>query len=94
MTKGEIGVEGLLWAVAGLAGVAVALVLIPTMAMGWLDQRGYRTVRCPGTRGEAHVRTSPMRGALANVGLPVRLRVLSCSVWPERRDCAQQCLAA
>ena len=75
-----------------------AIVLIAAIAYSalalriYLRERGERIVRCPAT-GEAI--TVHLAAGRAAVGLHRRgvLEVTRCTLWPERRSCAQGCLA-
>jgi hypothetical protein len=54
--------------------------------------RGVRVVHCPATQAPAAIHVDPVRNAL-RLGHPSADRVHECSLWPERRLCAQACLA-
>ena len=79
--------------VVGISGLAISYVLLPAFWSEMDEHRGARTVDCPEAKHEALARTSAWRGAARCMGLPVRLQVLSCSLWPERSGCAGKCLA-
>ena len=79
--------------VVGL-GIAVLLlaVLVP-VALAYWRGRGTRLVTCPETHAPAAVELDPAHASLGvGFGLP-GWRLQSCSRWPERADCAQECLA-
>ncbi|HYB54184.1 MAG TPA: hypothetical protein VEG84_09980 [Thermoanaerobaculia bacterium] len=67
-----------------------ALVLIPVVRV----YRGTRLVACPETRRPAAVELDALRAAFLQFGdEPGRLRLTSCSRWPEKAGCGQECLA-
>jgi hypothetical protein len=74
----------------GLALVAV--VYVAAFARTWRRLHELRVVRCPGTGGGAALH---LGGAGTAIGLGVGAwpHVTRCSLWPERRLCAQSCLA-
>lgn len=56
--------------------------------------RGTRLVACPETKRPAAVELDSLRAALAVFGdQPGALRLSSCSRWPEKAGCGQECLA-
>jgi hypothetical protein len=78
--------------------LAVGFVLswIPALIVLVVARRrfaGDRIITCPET-GEAEVvRLDARHAASTSLGGDPRLRLESCSRWPERRDCGQECLA-
>lgn len=55
--------------------------------------RGARLVSCPETAEPAGVKIDATHAAISDViGIP-DLRLKSCSRWPERQDCGQECIA-
>jgi hypothetical protein len=80
-------------AVVLAAGVAAVAVLSKSHAGRiFLKYRGNRLVSCPETHAPAAVRVGATWAAVtAPFGLP-RLRLKSCSRWPDRQDCEQPCL--
>ena len=70
-------------------GIVAAIVLIPVLRV----YRGTRLVACPETKRPAAVEVDAFRAALASFGdEPGRLRLTSCSRWPEKAGCGQECL--
>lgn len=70
-------------------GIVVAIVLLPVLRV----TRGTRLVACPETKRPAAVELDSMRAALTLfAGEPGQLRLSSCSRWPERAGCGQECL--
>jgi hypothetical protein len=77
-----------LWIVIALFAVA-ATRLVTT----WWTNRGQRVVTCPENHRPAGVTVDAIRAsATALAGAPA-LRLSSCSRWPERAGCGQECLA-
>ena len=78
--------------VAAITALAVVYVLIPVAADTYLRYREKRLLRCPATGEEAAVGVDARRAALGSVFARTLLRVRSCSFWPEREQCRQDCL--
>ena len=79
-----------------LVGVVFVLSLIPLVVLGartWFKYRGTRVVTCPETKGPAAVRVDIAHAAKTLAANDPELRLRSCSHWPERGECGQQCLA-
>lgn len=75
------------------ATVVTAAVVVP-LVRAYLTYRGTRVVTCPesGAPAAVEVNTRLAVASLASTGQPT-LRLASCSRWPKRRDCGQECLA-
>ena len=71
----------------------VALYLVvPQVAGAYVKYRGKRVVTCPETRKAVAIEVDARHaGITAAVGYP-DLRLKSCTRWPEREDCGQECL--
>lgn len=79
--------------VAAILAAAVVYVLLPVVGDTFRRYRVSKVLRCPETGKEAEVGIDASRAALTSaVGHPL-LRVKNCSLWPERKDCGQDCLA-
>jgi hypothetical protein len=79
-----------------LVGIVFVLSLVPLVVLGartWLRHRGTRVVTCPETKGPAAVRVDITHATKTIAANDPELRVRSCSHWPEREKCGQQCLA-
>jgi len=82
---------GTLVVVLVLVAAAVVLAgwwLVPT----WLRFRGKRVITCPETNEPQTVEIDAKHAALTAFGASPDLRLESCSRWPERQDCGQECL--
>jgi hypothetical protein len=79
-------------AIASILLFAAGLVLRSEIGRTFLRYRGKRLVRCPETGAPAVVEAAALFAGLPGpFGLP-RLCMTSCSLWPERADCAQPCV--
>jgi hypothetical protein len=68
------------------------LVRVARVIQAYFKLRGQRLVTCPETNRPAAVELDAKRGAPeAFLGEP-RLRLSTCSRWPERSGCGQECL--
>ncbi len=73
----------------GMAGFLV--VVLSVGLLEYEDLKRKRTVVCPETGDPESIGIDARAGAMGiALGVP-RLRVLSCSRWPERRECDQAC---
>ncbi|MFQ5881890.1 MAG: hypothetical protein ACE5I9_05390 [Candidatus Methylomirabilales bacterium] len=78
--------------ITAILSVAVLYVLLPLVVHTFLRYRTRKLLRCPETGSEAEVGVDASRAALTSAfGRPL-LRVMNCSLWPERKECAQACL--
>lgn len=59
----------------------------------WRTYRGVRVITCPETRRPAAVKVDALHAAASVVRDKVDLRLESCTRWPERAGCDQDCLA-
>ena len=73
-----------------LAGVLV--VLGRAFLRVYLEFRGDRVITCPENHRPAGVRVDAGHAGLTGIQGNPDLRLKSCSRWPERQDCGQQCL--
>lgn len=79
-----------------LFAVAFLLSLIPLTFLGvraYRRYRGKRVIVCPETCAPAAVELDAGHAALSDLLGTADLRLRSCSRWPEREDCGQECLA-
>jgi hypothetical protein len=77
--------------VAVMALAALAALAIPALR-AWRLYRGTRIVTCPETRRPVAVELKPgIATAGSLVGEPI-LELRSCTRWPERRNCGQECV--
>jgi hypothetical protein len=58
----------------------------------YLRFRGTRVITCPETSKPAAVRLDAQHAALTAALKAPHLRLSTCTRWPERKDCGQECL--
>lgn len=83
------------WTIAGLIVLAVAAVaFLGVFLRNWWRYRGTRIVTCPENLEPAAVGVDALHAAeWKAVSGDAPLRLNTCSRWPEREDCGQECLA-
>ena len=84
--------ESLWLAILLILAVGVVFVLLPTILSTFYDYRRKRSVICPELQRTAEIGVDAGRAARSSLFGRLRLRVESCTFWPERRGCAQACL--
>jgi hypothetical protein len=83
---------------AELYSIALVIVLVALyffaapLAGVFVKFRGKRVIICPDTRKPAAVDVNAGHAALMSLLGDPDLRLKSCSRWPERKDCGQDCL--
>ncbi|MFQ5930694.1 MAG: hypothetical protein ACE5MK_13460 [Acidobacteriota bacterium] len=79
-----------------LVAVIIALgglyVLFPLVLHTFQRYRHKKVVTCPQTGGLAEVDVNSRRAAFSSAFGRVRLRVKSCTLWPKRKGCAEDCV--
>ncbi len=80
--------------IPAIIAVAVCYVLLPVVADTFRRFRTRKSLRCPVTGEEAQVGIDAGRAALTSAFGRALLRVKNCSLWPERKSCAQDCVRA
>jgi len=75
-----------------LMAVAVALALA-RLAWVWHRYRGRMVVTCPESHKPAGVTVDGSHAVASGLAKAPDLRLSTCSRWPERRECGQQCLS-
>ena len=77
--------------------VAIAVVLAAAagwrVAGAWWKYRGRRVITCPENQSPAGVVVDARHAAATALGKSPDLRLASCSRWPERAGCGQECLS-
>lgn len=64
-----------------------------SVAVAYMKYRGKRVIICPETRRPAGVEVDAEHAAVTTAMGPVELQLKSCTRWPEKKDCGQECLA-
>ena len=72
--------------------LAALYFVVPFVAGTYLKFRGERVITCPETRKPAGVEVDSLHAALTAAFTHPDLRLKTCSRWPERQDCGQECL--
>ena len=80
------------WLPVLLAVLAVAMV-VGRFLLVWLRSRGPRAITCPENRQAAGVSVDQGHAAWTGLKGAPEVRLSSCSRWPERQGCGQECLA-
>ena len=73
-------------------GVFAGIALMRLAAL-YAKYRGKRIVTCPENQRPAGVALDARHAALSGLGLRTDLRLSTCSRWPERAGCGQECLS-
>lgn len=72
-----------------LIGLAIAAVVF---VKRYVKYRGKRVITCPETNCHEAVDLDASLAAMSSFFDKPELRLTSCTRWPERQDCAQQCI--
>jgi hypothetical protein len=84
-----VPIQTVVLAIAGvLGGIALG-----RLARAWWKYRGQRVITCPENQRPAGVVVDARHAAATALGKAPELRLASCSRWPERAGCGQQCLS-
>ena len=75
-----------------IVALAVLYIVVPKVTRAYVKYRGKRVITCPETRKPAGVEVDATRAALTAAIAYPDLKLKSCSRWPERQDCGQECL--
>jgi hypothetical protein len=78
--------------IIAIAAVAILYFVAPLAVRTFMRYRGKRLITCPETRQPAGVDVDVKRATLSALTGSPELRLKSCSRWPERQDCGQECL--
>jgi len=71
---------------------ALAAIVLWRLASQWIKYRGDRLITCPENQHPAGVRVAAGHAAATALGRRPELRLSSCSRWPEKAGCGQECL--
>jgi len=75
-----------------LLALAAFYFVVPFVVGTYIKYRGKRVVTCPETRKPVAVEVDARHAALTAAISHPDLRLRSCTRWPEREDCGQECL--
>jgi len=81
------------WFLLFLMGTCLILLMPSLWAMNIFDRyRGKRAITCPETQEQARVSFAAWRAAATGLSGQAKLRLATCSRWPMRADCGQDCI--
>ncbi|HYV06282.1 MAG TPA: hypothetical protein VFB82_16920, partial [Blastocatellia bacterium] len=81
-----------LYAIGLVVVLAAMYFFFAPMAGAFVKFRGKRVIICPETLRAAAVDVDVAHAALTAVAGNPDLRLTTCTRWPERKDCGQECL--
>jgi hypothetical protein len=82
----------LMYLLIGLVAAGAAYALLQKPIREYFRMRGVRVVACPENEQTVAVRVDAGHAALTAAGGHERLRLESCTRWPEKAACGQECL--
>lgn len=84
--------NGPLLLIVVIVATGLLFVVAPVVTYIYARYRNGKVLSCPETHGTAEVTLNAHRAALAAAfGKPI-IRVKRCSLWPEKRGCAEKCI--
>src|SRR6185369_14440113 len=78
--------------IASIVILGALFIAIKAIGGAYLKYRGTRVITCPETRKPVAVNVDVKHAAFSAIGGDPDLRLRSCTRWPERQDCDQDCL--
>jgi hypothetical protein len=75
-----------------ICATGLLFVVAPVVIDIYVRYRGGKVLNCPESHGTAEVTFKTHRAALAAAFGKPALRVKSCSLWPQRKGCAENCI--
>jgi hypothetical protein len=81
-----------LYALAGIAVLVGVVLAVRALLRTYLNYHGTRIVTCPETEKFVAVEVDAPRAALSRLFGTPELRLEDCTRWPERQNCAQDCI--
>jgi len=75
-----------------VAGAIILVAALVVLGSVFWKYSGDRVITCPENERPAGVKVDAGHASLSVLGGKADLRLKSCSRWPERQDCGQQCL--
>ena len=78
--------------ITAILALAAFYVLLPRVAHVLGHYRDVRVLPCPETWTKAELVIDASRAAFSSAFGRPRLQAKQCSLWPERKDCAESCL--
>ena len=80
------------FAILLILAAGAVFVLLPTVLTTFYEYRRKWSVTCPELGRSAEIGVDAGRAARSSMFGRLRLKVLSCSFWPERKGCDEGCL--
>jgi hypothetical protein len=77
-----------------VVGAATAYFVVPYLVRAFFRYKGTRVITCPETKMQALVEIDARHAALTSIVTKADIRLESCSRWPLRQECGQECLAS
>jgi len=84
-----------MWVIYTVISYFVLALVLPiawSLTRVWRRTRGGHAVTCPALGEPAVVGFAPWHAVRMHARGDAELRVIQCSHWPERGDCARECL--
>jgi hypothetical protein len=81
-----------IYLIAAIVVLVTSYLVAPRVVGAYLRYRGKRVITCPETRGAAGIEVDAAHAAFTSATGYSDLRLKSCSRWPEREGCGQECL--
>jgi hypothetical protein len=78
--------------ITAILALAALYVLLPRVGHVLARCRDARVLPCPETGAKAEISIDASRAAFTSAFGRPRLRAKQCSLWPERKGCAESCL--
>jgi hypothetical protein len=76
----------------GIGAAAIVLFVASRVFGAWVKFRGARVIACPENHRPAGVLVDASHAAATALGSSPQLRLSSCTRWPEKQNCGQECL--
>ena len=82
----------LLTLMAGVVSLGLYFVAAPVFVSAYRRYRNRKTIICPDTGQIVEVDLKAVRASLMSTLGKHSVRVKWCSLWPRKKDCAQECV--
>jgi hypothetical protein len=80
-------------ALVAATGLILLLVTVTKGIRAYIKYRGQRLIYCPENRKPAAVEVNALHASLSNATDVLHLELRTCSRWPEKQGCGQECLS-
>lgn len=81
-----------IYVVAGVAVLVAVGLAVMAFVKAYTRYRGKRVITCPETNQHEAVELNASLAAMSSLLDRPELKLASCTRWPERQDCAQECI--